>query len=383
MVRQVRNLRNLKFRRITCRARQNDGGNNVKKDNKTGNVKPAKSRATYLITALAAVAVIAAGLLIGYIVMNSSRTSPDCFTISDGVLTAYDGDDRTVTIPDGVVVIAERVFIGHEEIEKIVMPASLTTLKNGAFYGCTSLNSIKFSSALNFIGDAAFGECASLTEFTLPASVQYIHSEAFYNSPGLTALSVENGNPNYVSQDGVIYSADLTNLIAYPAGRTDESFAVPDSVEVIAAGAFAFNAFLQDVSLGGVREIGERAFLGCTALSGVSLPGTVETVYQEAFSGCTALAALEIAEGVQVFGDSVFSGCTALARVEFPESMTEIGRASFANCAALSYAGFPAGMDGIYETAFDGCGNLTIHGYAGSPAEDFAAEYGIPFEPVE
>ena len=163
---------------------------------------------------------------------------------------------------------------------------------------------------------------------------------------------------------------------------TDKSFTVPDGVEVIASGAFAFNASLETISLGSVREIGERAFLSCTALTEVSLPETVETVYQEAFSGCTALATLEISEGVQVFGDSAFSNCTVLARVAFPESMTEIGRGSFANCTALSYVSIPASMEGIYETAFDGCENLTIYGAAGSPAEDFAEAYEIPFEAI-
>lgn len=354
----------------------------MKKENTSASGKPLKGGAARLVIALTLVAIAAAALLIGYVVVQNSRTSLDCFTISDGVLTAYEGDDRTVTIPDGVVVVAERVFIGHEEIEKVVMPASLTTLKNGAFYGCTSLKEIKFSSALNFIGDAVFGECDSLTEFTLPASVQYLHSEAFYDSCGLTSFSVESGNPSYVSKDGVIYSADGTNLITYPAGRTDKSFTVPDGVEVIASGAFAFNASLETISLGSVREIGERAFLSCTALTEVSLPETVETVYQEAFSGCTALATLEISEGVQVFGDSAFSNCTALARVAFPESMTEIGRGSFANCTALSYVSIPASMEGIYETAFDGCENLTIYGAAGSPAEDFAEAYEIPFEAI-
>ncbi len=183
-----------------------------------------------------------------------------------------------------------------------------------------------------------------------------------------------------MSKDGVIYSADMTNLIAYPAGRTDESFTVPEGVEVIASGAFAFNEHLKTIALGSVREIGERAFLNCTALSGVSLPGTVETVYKEAFSGCAALATLEIAEGVQIFGENTFAGCTALARVEFPEGMKEIGRACFSGCTALTYVSFPASMEGIYETAFAGCENLTIYGYAGSPSEAFAAEYDIPLK---
>ncbi len=356
----------------------------MKNESRTPARRAEKHRSSWLITALIAVAVLAALALIVYVIAAAGRTDPALFTVEDGVLTAYSGEnERTVTLPEGVVVVGERAFIDHTEIEKLVLPASLTTLRNGAFYGCTSLSEIKFADALNFIGDAAFGACTSLTEITLPASVQYIHSEAFYDDTALTAISVAEGNESYLSLDGVLYSADASVLIAYPAGRSGTGYALTEQTKTVAIGAFGGCTQLRGVDLGSVQEVGERAFRDCAALTSVNLPGTVDTVYEGAFQNCTALSSLTIGEGVRIFEDDAFSGCTALAQVELPDSMEEIGRSCFGYCTGLTYVRIPAEMVGIYETAFDGCENVTIYGYAGSPAETFAAAYDIPFEVLE
>ena len=188
---------------------------------KAGSARSAeKNKWMPLVIALAVVAVLAVIALIVYAISVASRTDPALFTVTDGVLTEYQGtDERTVTLPDGVVVVGERAFLGHEEIEKVVFPASLTTLRNGAFYGCSSLKEIRFDRSLSFIGDAAFGECTSLTALTLPASVQYIHSEALYASAGLREILVAEGNESYQSRDGILYSADGKTLILCPVQR--------------------------------------------------------------------------------------------------------------------------------------------------------------------
>ena len=68
------------------------------------------------------------------------------------------------------------------------------------------------------------------------------------------------------------------------------------------------------------------------------------------------LTKMEIPENVTEIGNRAFSGCEALTDVIIPESVTKIGDYSFANCA-----------------------NLTIHAAAGSYAEKYAKEHGIPF----
>ena len=355
------------------------------KQEKTASARPAeKNKLMPLIIALTVVTVLAAAALIVYAVKQGVRTDPKYFTITDGVVTEYTGtDERTVTLPDGVVVVGERAFIGHEEIEKLVLPATLTTLRNGAFYGCANLREISFAGALSFIGDAAFGGCTSLTEITLPASVQYIHSEAFYGDTALTAISVAEGNENFLSLDGVLYTADAATLLTYPAGRTAVGYSLSEQTETIAMGAFLGNTYLQEIGLGQVREIGTEAFLGCTGIESLTLPGTVEKVYDNAFEGCAGLKELKLEEGVKIFGTAAFADCAALTRVELPESMEEIGPACFHDCTALSYVSFPAEMMGIFETAFEGCSALTIYGYADSPAQAYAETYEIPFETLD
>ena len=337
-----------------------------------------------LVVALTVVAVLAAIGLIVYAVVMGGRTNPDLFTVTDGVLTEYRGtDERTVTLPDGVVVVGERAFLGHTEIEKLVFPVSLTTLRNGAFYGCAELREVKFDRALSFIGDAAFGECSTLTSVTLPASVQYIHSEAFYADISLREILTAEGNESYQSRDGVLYSADGKTLVLYPAGREAESFAVPAEVEIISLGAFLGNPYLREVDLGSVKEVGESAFSGCRALERVNVPGTVETIYDSAFADCGSLSDLRFAEGFHSLQSTVFANCTALTRVELPESTEVIGMECFHGCTALTYASIPSMDIAIHESAFTGCDALTLYCPAGSVTEAFANDKGIPCKPLE
>jgi hypothetical protein len=348
------------------------------KNNKNDNAAlPAGGKILLRTLTITAVAALAA--LIFYLVSNAPATDPAAFTIEDGVLSAYSGDGASVEIPEGVTVVAERAFMNHTEIEKVTFPRSLTTLKSGAFYGCTALAEIKFSDALNFIGDAAFGECRALTELTIPASVGYIHSEAFYDTSALAAVHVEEGSETYVSQNGVLYNDDFTQLICYPAARPGESFTVPDSVEAIAMGAFAFNKNLKSVDLAQVQAIGERAFQQCSSLTSAAIPATVGTIYEGAFADCSSLSSLTLADGVKVLQDEAFVGCSSLESVVIPASVTEVGRFAFADCPSLTEIHFPDALIGIYDTTFLNDENLTIYAPEGSPTQSYAEEFGIDF----
>jgi len=69
-------------------------------------------------------------------------------------------------------------------------------------------------------------------EFTVPAEMMS-GWEILALVKLLKAIYVESGNETFASRDGVLYSADMTELLIYPAGRKDDVFAIPEEVVYI------------------------------------------------------------------------------------------------------------------------------------------------------
>ncbi|MDR1640927.1 MAG: leucine-rich repeat domain-containing protein [Clostridiales bacterium] len=105
------------------------------------------------------------------------RKSDVSFTVSDdGRLTAHDKGSKMrrvkdVAIPEGVVVIGERVMENFR-CHKLTMPSTLKVIEKYAFKGA-SIYDIDFGDCkLERIEDGAFSECAAVAE--LPDTVEYI-----------------------------------------------------------------------------------------------------------------------------------------------------------------------------------------------------------------
>lgn len=65
----------------------------------------------------------------------------------------------------------------------------------------------------------------------------------------------------------------------------------------------------------GVTEIGDRAFKGCTALTGVVVPEGVQSIGKGAFDRCEALTHISIPASAVSLGDDVFYGCQSLSDI--------------------------------------------------------------------
>lgn len=96
------------------------------------------------------------------------------------------------------------------------------------------------------IDDGAFTQCA-LSSVTVPASVTEIgkpylsrecENNAFESCANLVEINVDTKNANYSSEGGVLFNKDKTQLIAFPAGKTDKSYTAPESVREIVGQAF-------------------------------------------------------------------------------------------------------------------------------------------------
>ena len=166
-----------------------------------------------------------------------------------GTFTGCDGDVTEVVIPDeflGVPItsIIYWAFRGHSNLISVTIPESITSIGLEAFLGCTSL----------------------------------------------TSINVASGNPEYSSVGGVLFNADQTVLIAYPAGKSDQSYSIPASVTTIELSAFASSDSLTSVTIpDSVTSIGNNAFEDCRSLTGVTIPNSITSIGSNAFSGCNSL----------------------------------------------------------------------------------------------
>lgn len=330
------------------------------------------------VVSILLVLIIVAGA-IGIFVHNSKSSGPSDFVIEDGVLTKYTGDAAYVAIPKDVRSIASFVFHNHTEIERVKMADTVTNIGQGAFYGCTNLKNLSLSKGLTYIDDGAFGECDSLENFEIPASVQFIIEGAFYGSDSITQFSVSPDNQSFVSVDGVLYTKDMSAIVAYPAGRTDTAYTVAENAGYVAAWAFHCAKNLQTVNLPeSVTAIGEEAFYA-SGLTQVSLPAALTEIGTSAFSFCEALKSVEIKEGLTVIPTKAFSDCAALESVSLPKGLTGIGQMAFSNCPALKTVSIPSTLTDINENSFENCPQLTLSCEEGSFIAEYAEKLGIAY----
>ena len=239
----------------------------------------------------------------------------------------------SLSIEEGVTRIGENAFVLFEGIESVTIPASVQSLGYCAFADCAALKTVTFAqgSELTTIDSFAFQNCDALTQISLPAGVESFHpTDTFFGCSSLTDIHVAEGNATYKSVDGVLYTADGTTLVLYPAGKTAESFTTPAGVTTIGQEAFSKQSHIESIILSkGVTTIGDCAFQSCRSLNEVTIP-----------------------VGVTSIGDCAFQSCSALNKVTIPASVTSIGTDAFYDCDSLATVNVPCNWDGtLYSFA--------------------------------
>ena len=199
-----------------------------------------------------------------------------------------------VTIPDSVTHIDADAFLYCLELESVRIPGSVAQIGESAFVGCIGLLEVTLAEGVTRIGDYAFfAACLGMTHVTLPASVTSVGLYAFGPMAGddyaLTHIDVAPGNPRYTQIDGVLFDAQQSALVLYPAARAG-AYAVPQGTLRIGEGAFSDCWELTEVSLPyGLTDIDDHAFAFCESLTHASLPGSVARIAEEAFYACEEL----------------------------------------------------------------------------------------------
>ena len=181
------------------------------------------------------------------------------------------------------------------------------------------------------IAGGAFLNCEGLTSVTIGSNVTNLQTEAFKWSDNLKNIFVDPNNESYVSIDGVLFNKAKTELICYPAGKTETSYTIPVSVTNIGASAFSYCENLTTVVIGsGVTEIGSDAFRGCRYLKSVSLGENVTSIGSYAFFDCSGLTSIVLPNRLERIESGAFSGCGRLTEV-INHSSLNISKGSWDN----------------------------------------------------
>ena len=261
-----------------------------------------------------------------------------------------------MTIPGSVEYLGAFSFQDCTSLESVTIPESVTELCDGAFFGCTSLVSItvaennpNYSSEDGVLFDK--GKTALMqypigntrASYTIPGTVESVDTYAFVKCGFLTSITVDGSSTKYSSEDGVLFNKEKTRLVQYPIGNTRASYAIPGTVETVGDYAFCGCTALTSVTIPyGVRNFGNSAFEDCTSLGSAVLPGSMTSIGFDAFRGCTALTSVTIPDSVKTIYNSAFKGCTALTSVAIPGSVTRISGDAFCGCTSLGIIVFEA-----------------------------------------
>ena len=191
----------------------------------------------------------------------SGRENLSSIVWSDAVewldLKAFDKTQWYNEQPDGFVMLGFFLYKYKGEIPEDVeinIPAEVKRIAGGAFQGQKKLCTVVIAEGIQFAGSNIFQGCKNLSKVILPKDLLQIPANCFAQTDALKAISL----PETVTYIG----------IAAFAGSGLECIDIPSSV----------------------KEIDEKAFNNCTALTDIYLSSTLEKLDSQSFSGCKSLS---------------------------------------------------------------------------------------------
>ncbi len=233
--------------------------------------------------------------------------APTLTHIGDGAFSGNDvkADDygapkmTSISLPDSLEFIGEGAFIGTGLLE-VTIPEKVTFLAGQDSKETDSLDKPHYS------GNYVFFACSALQKVTLPASVTRIGQYMFSRCDSLRTINLEN----------VEYIGDYAFMQTVAERRDDASV-------------------LDKIKLTSVKEIGEGAFLNCTAFSSDITAENLVKIGAYAFR-YTNLSGF-YAPALEEIGNNAFEGIEneSFTRFVVTENLKKVGEAAFYGCTYL------------------------------------------------
>ena len=159
--------------------------------------------------------------------------------------TINGASEPIITNPDSMENVKNETEEEEEPIEVGNINTGYLINAEGVIYGLSGSKEVIQDGVLLFpeegcsqIAGGALSDLGSaVEEIEIPANIINIQPGAFVGLSNLGWIEADAANPAYVTVDGVLYTADGTVLLAFPAAWTG-TFQVPESVKSFAESAF-------------------------------------------------------------------------------------------------------------------------------------------------
>ena len=207
-------------------------------------------------------------------------------------------------------------------------------------FGNTEVNSL-LSTIKNNVGEGTILDLSNSTatsistwlysgvsSITLPATLSSdtsLPSQFFQEADTLTEIKVPESNTVYCSQDGVLYTKDMTGLIKYPAAKEGDSFTLPGEVRQLYYEAFYGNKNLTTIN--GLTQItgfrnnnSDGVFSKCEKLEEIDLSGissSCSTLSAYTIRNSKALKKVTLSSNITTIDFACFQSLSNLVEVHF------------------------------------------------------------------
>ena len=301
-------------------------------------------------------------------------------------------------ICNGITSIGTAAFSSYTNLKYVSIPDSVTSIGERAFYGCTGLTELTIPGSVTDIGANAFWSCSGLKSLICPGDLDYSnHSEGLYSVfSGCTGLEkaklTGNGEiPEYYAYN--LYYYRYTPWYISSAAGTKVTLEIEEGITGIGAYAFAGCSNISKIYLPfSINDISSNAFNQCTGLSDVYFNGSEKEANgilignnNNALSSATwryslpnpdKELTLKLPGQLKSIDEEAFAGSTAEVIV-IPSSVETIKSKAFVNCANLKAIIFEGTPMSIANDMVSNPEDVTVYAIKESFLKEWAHEAGF------
>lgn len=245
----------------------------------------------------------------------------------------------SVKFNERLTIIGDNSFSECYSLKSVKIPDSVIMVNISAFSYCTGMEALVLGQNLTSIGNYAFRHCSNLTNITIPRNLISINDRSFEYCDSIESINVLEGNPVYLSYDGVMYTNEPSpEIFLFPLKKKGHLMFHPNMTSITSDINSFSSSNITSITFGEkTTYIDSFAFQYFINLESIKMENVV-TISIMAFTECPKLKTVVFSEHLKSIGSGSFKECVELTTVNYTGSLNLSNCLDiFTNCAKLKY----------------------------------------------